>query len=93
MQAVERHGSREFAVGPTFCLHDPEQVLPPADVSLAHLLMLRTDEPGFVSAANQYESRSMLWNSDWLRRRAHFRRDPEHRRELAESAARQTEAA
>lgn len=86
--AVERHGSRLFACGPSFCLHDPERILPPADVSLAHLLMLRTDEPGFLAAANHHANTSLMWNSEWLRRRARLRRDPEFQRELAEARQR-----
>ena len=67
-QAVERHGTREFAIGTIFCLHDPAEILPPADVSLAHLLMLLTDELGFLTSANHHVSHSTLWDGVWLRR-------------------------
>jgi len=35
----------------SFCLHGDEE-LPPADVSIAHLLWIRTDEMGFLETAN-----------------------------------------
>lgn len=68
VQAVERHKTREFAIGTTFCLHDPENALPAADVTLAHLLMLWTDEPGFLAASNHHAPTNMLWDGAWLRR-------------------------
>lgn len=64
---IERHGSRDFAVE-TFCLHPPDVSLPPADISLAHYLLLVTDEPRFLATANATDRRSQLWNGDYLRR-------------------------
>jgi hypothetical protein len=66
-KGLERHGKRWFAVR-RFCLHDPEGLLPPADVSLAQMLLLLQDEAAFLAKANVTEQRSTLWNGDWLRR-------------------------
>jgi len=59
------------AAGRSYCLHDPENELPPADVTIGHLLLLRTDEPRFLRLANATDARGPgcgLWNGDWLRR-------------------------
>jgi hypothetical protein len=66
---VTKHGSRWF-VHTRFCLHDPEVLLPPADVMVGHLLLLRADEPRFLELANATDARGMagLWNGEWLRR-------------------------
>lgn len=64
---IERHGSRDFAVQ-TFCLHPPDVSLPPADISLAHYLLLVTDEPRFLATANATDRLTQLWNGDYLRR-------------------------
>lgn len=47
---LERHGKRRYGVV-SFCYHANEY-LPGADLSLAHLLELSTDEPGFIAKAN-----------------------------------------
>lgn len=61
---IERHGKRDFAVA-GYCLH-PDEELPPADIALAHYLLLQTDEPAFLEAANERAFR--LWDGEWLRR-------------------------
>jgi hypothetical protein len=66
-QRVERHGRRWFAKA-AFCYHDKEGELPKADVALAHLLLLKTDEPGFLAAANHRVLGDQLWNRDYIRR-------------------------
>lgn len=50
-ERVERHGRRWFC-RERYCYHDPLAQLPNADTSIAHLLLLTTDEPGFLAAAN-----------------------------------------
>lgn len=47
---VERNG-RRYAVL-RYCFHDPETVLPPADVMIGTMLHLMTDEAGFLAEAN-----------------------------------------
>jgi hypothetical protein len=87
-QRVERHGKRDYAVE-SYCLHPPDQRLPPADISLAHYLLLVTDEPRFLALANAYSCRDRLWNGDYLRRLRAARREGQAR----EAAARLEEAA
>lgn len=65
-EEVTRHGTRFFVLT-SFCLH-PEEKLPPADVTLAQLLLLSTDEEAFRQEANATNRRDQLWNGDWLRR-------------------------
>lgn len=79
---IERHGTRDFETA-TYCLHDDASELPPADLTLAHYLMIVTDEADFLAQANEHKN-SMLWNSEWLRRLAASRRE---RKRLAEQAA------
>ena len=65
---VEKHGSRWYTVT-SYCLHDPDGALPPADSSIGHLLLLLSDEPAFLAEANATDRRSTtLWNGPWLRR-------------------------
>lgn len=65
---VEWHKSRWYQVT-SYCLHDPDGALPPADSSVGHLLLLLSDEPSFLAEANATDRRSLtLWNGDWLRR-------------------------
>lgn len=47
---VLRHAAR-------YCYHDPDHALPPADVSAAHLLIIRSDEARFLSEANATPTR------------------------------------
>lgn len=61
---VERHGKRWWGVA-SFCLH-PDHWIPPADIALAHLLNLRTDEPAFLARANEHKTH--LWDGAYLRR-------------------------
>lgn len=75
---VARHGKHYFETH-RFCLHDfpavnPEaplseqQEMPPADVALAHLLLLTTNEQEFLATANERVRETGLWNGDYLRR-------------------------
>lgn len=70
-ERVVRHGRRWF-VRVRFCLHEtddtPDDAMPPADMSLAHLLLLHADEGEFLRLANATPASDMLWNGDWLRR-------------------------
>jgi hypothetical protein len=67
---LERHGKREYGMR-SYCLHEPpgDPPLPPADRTIAHLLMLTADEPSFLATANKTESRPMGWDSEWQKRR------------------------
>lgn len=63
---VELHGTRWFSKA-SYCLH-PDEWIPPADVALAHYLLLRTDEPAFLAQANEHPNTSSLWDGAYLRR-------------------------
>lgn len=63
---VEKHGSRWFE-RQRFCLHDPDKVMPSADVTLGQMLLLLADEPGFLALANKSPVNSLLWDGGWLR--------------------------
>ena len=39
------------------CYHDPEKSLPPADVTIAQLLLIRTDEMEFLRSSNHTRTR------------------------------------
>jgi hypothetical protein len=75
-ERVERHGGRWYATR-SFCLHDAddEGKMPPADRTVAHLLLLMADEPAFLATANATRCDDQLWNRDYLRR---ARRAPVH---------------
>jgi hypothetical protein len=67
---VELYGSRYFIIAHA-CLHEHgERVMPPADVTIGHLLWLRADEPSFIEAANWSPCGAglLMWNGDWQRR-------------------------
>lgn len=49
---TERRGAR-FYDTVTYCYHDPEGLLPPADVMMGVMFALMTDEPGFLAEANE----------------------------------------
>jgi hypothetical protein len=68
-ERVERHGSRWFS-RKSYCLHDEEDAgkMPPADVTVGHLLMLVADESVFLATANETARDDQLWNSAYLRR-------------------------
>jgi hypothetical protein len=68
-ERVERHGRRWF-VKRWYCLHDADDngKLPPADVTIAHLLLLLADEPSFLGTANESRRDDQLWNGAYLRR-------------------------
>lgn len=71
---VTTHGRRQFAAV-RYCLHDdPEGKMPPADLSLAHMLLLLSDEAAFLATANFRTARDQLWNGEYLRRMR--RREP-----------------
>jgi hypothetical protein len=71
-ERVERHGNRWFA-RTRFCYHDVEERLPHADVALAHLLLIRADEPEFLLRANERPARHGLWDASYNRRLARHR--------------------
>lgn len=65
---VARHGTRWYAQH-AFCLHGsegPDQI-PPADLTIAHLLLLLADEERFLATANATTRNGQLWNRDYLR--------------------------
>jgi hypothetical protein len=72
VERVERHGRRWFAKE-SYCLHDDpdENKMPPADVTIAHLLWLLADESAFLATANARRRDDQLWNRAYLQR---FRR-------------------
>lgn len=72
-ERVARHGTREFATQ-AYCLHDVEDTLPHADVALAHLLLLRADEPAFLAQANAYVRGEDMWSAAYRRRLREARR-------------------
>jgi hypothetical protein len=67
---VERHGKLEIHSA-AYCLHDPELELPPADVTVQHLLLLRSDEEAFLRRANIRLLPHMGWDSEWMRHHCH----------------------
>lgn len=78
-ERIERHGKNWYAVS-DFCYHDEAAELPNADLALVHMLMLRTDEPGFLAVANEHKRDRQMWNGDYLRR---IRRVQRERQEAA----------
>lgn len=67
-ERIAQHG--KYAISEVqFCLHEEgERDLPPADLTIAHLLMLRADEERFLIDANHHPREHMGWNGDWHRR-------------------------
>jgi len=55
-------------------MHDEPREMPPADVTIGHLLLLSADEPAFLAEANHRTRSDMLWNGDYIRGLAHARR-------------------
>lgn len=89
-ERVERHGRYWYTCG-GYCLHEEGHVLPPADRTLAHLLLLRTDEPAFIAEANLTKRGvwgDQLWNGAYRRRLATRRLDPALQAELDAARAR-----
>lgn len=72
-ERVERHGKNWYRVA-TYCYHDVDSELPAADVSLAQLLILATDEARFRAEANETKCWPECWDSEYMRRRAAIRR-------------------
>lgn len=68
-ERVEKHGRRYF-VRAGFCLHDEKDsdAMPPADVTIGHMLLLLADEAMFLATANHNRRDDQLWNGDYLRR-------------------------
>ena len=69
VERVTQHGSHWF-IHTRYCVHDAQDdgAMPPADRSLAHLLMLLADETEFLATANATYARDQLWNPAYLRR-------------------------
>jgi hypothetical protein len=71
VERVTTHGKRRYKAF-RFCLHDdpgPDgKRVPPADLSIAHMLWLTVDEAGFLEKANATDTRDQLWNRAYLRR-------------------------
>ena len=69
VERVTRNGRRWF-VAERYCLHDvqDDDAMPPADLSIAHMLILLSDEPEFLRLANANDARDQLWNGEYLRR-------------------------
>ncbi len=65
VQEIERHGTRDFGRR-RFCLHPQGVTLPPADVTLAQLLVLSASEEEFLALANPTELMQSLWNPEYL---------------------------
>jgi hypothetical protein len=67
-ERVERHGGRYFA-RVSYCLHDADDgdKMPPADVTIAHLLLLIADEDAFLATANASPRDDQIWNREYLR--------------------------
>lgn len=63
---IEKHGKNHYSVV-SFCLHDVDRELPPADVCIGHLMWLRSDEQAFLKMANHRNNLDMMWNGDYLR--------------------------
>jgi hypothetical protein len=67
---IVRHGQRWFR-RTAYCVHDdPDDpdAMPPADLTVAHLLMVLADEAEFLATANARDVRTQMWNGDYLRR-------------------------
>lgn len=67
---VTRHGDRWFRLT-SYCLHDDRDdpdAMPPADLTVTHLLMILADEQEFLATANARDVRDQLWNGEYLRR-------------------------
>lgn len=78
---VARHGTRWYSKS-SFCLHDAEndQQMPPADLVIAHLLLISADEAKFLEMANEHKNRSQLWNGEYMREMRQARIERESRR-------------
>lgn len=70
---LARHGRYDIGVA-SFCLHDPERQVPPADETIGHLLWLLADEPAFCARANMTVRPHAGWDGAWLRACAAARR-------------------
>lgn len=72
LHRVEQHGKRMVLMG-RFCIHDEEDELPRADVTLGQLLMVVNDEEGFLTVANRTDDNPWQGARQW---------DGEHRRRV-----------
>lgn len=68
-ERVDRHKGRYFAKR-SYCLHDAQDAgkMPPADVTIAHMLLLMADESAFLATANETRTDDQLWNREYLAR-------------------------
>lgn len=65
---VDRHGKNWF-VRTAYCIHEDKELgIPPADRTVAHLLLLLTDEDEFLQTANARDARDQMWNGEYLRK-------------------------
>jgi hypothetical protein len=71
---IEKHGTRWYGRS-RFCYHDPDHLLPNADIALTHLLLLTTDEPYFLIVANEHRHDDQMWNGEYLRQMYRARRE------------------
>ncbi|MFA6046277.1 MAG: hypothetical protein WC718_14935 [Phycisphaerales bacterium] len=79
---VDRHGKRRYA-DTGFCIHGPEDGSPQADETIGQLLLLTTDEPGFLATANARHLGRMLWDGGWRRQLNAARREREQQGQVA----------
>jgi len=67
---VEKHG-KHWEWQYRYCIHDDAKLapdgkrMPPGDLSLQHMLMLMTDESGFVATANVTPRDNMRRTAEW----------------------------
>jgi hypothetical protein len=64
---VVKHGKNFFA-SVRYCFHDPEGILPAADVTIGQMLHILSDEADFLARANSKPIQSDLWDGEYLRR-------------------------
>lgn len=78
VERVEKHGKHWFAIA-RYCYHDALDECPPADNTLAHLMILSTDEGRFLREANVTHNRPQCWDSEYMTMRARIRREEAQR--------------
>lgn len=70
----KRHGKNIYG-HTSYCFHDPDNVMPPADLTIGHMMWIMSDEAAFLEAANARDVFSTtLWNGEWLSRLARKRK-------------------
>lgn len=75
---VEHHRTRDFEKI-AYCIHSELKRIPAADETIAHMMLLQTDEDRFLDIAHISYISNRLWNGRW-------RRDPVERRRLLDEA-------